>query len=48
MLLRDGLESGDWLATSRLPYVPNGAPVEIIEPTVAESPDGQKLDPKES
>lgn len=30
-VVRDGLENGDWLATSRMPLVPNGAPVEIIE-----------------
>jgi RND family efflux transporter MFP subunit len=35
LVVRDGLESGDWLATSRLPYAPTGAPVEIIEPRIA-------------
>jgi len=35
LVVRDGLEPGAWLATSRLPYAPNGAPVEIIEPPVA-------------
>jgi hypothetical protein len=39
LVVRDGLQSGDWLATSRLPYAPSGAPVEIIEPAMAaESP----------
>ncbi len=32
LVVRDGLETGDWLAVSRLPYAPNGAPVEIIVP----------------
>ena len=35
MVLREGVQSGDWVATSRLPYAPNGAPVEIIEPPMA-------------
>jgi len=35
LVVRDGLQPGDWVATSRLPYAPNGAPVEIIEPPVA-------------
>lgn len=39
LVVRDGLKPGDWLATSRLPYAPSGAPVEIIEPAMAaESP----------
>lgn len=37
LVIRDGVKEGDWLATSRLPYAPNGAPVEIIEPGVADS-----------
>lgn len=38
LIVRDGLEEGDWLATSRLPYAPNGAPVKIIEaPAAAET-----------
>jgi RND family efflux transporter MFP subunit len=31
LVVRDGFEEGDWLATSRLPYAPNGAPVDIVE-----------------
>lgn len=31
LVLREGFSDGDWLATSRLPYAPNGAPVEIID-----------------
>ena len=32
LVVREGLEAGQWIATSRLPYAPNGAPVEIVEP----------------
>jgi RND family efflux transporter MFP subunit len=35
LVVREGLQPGDWLATSRLPYAPSGAPVEIIEPAIA-------------
>lgn len=35
LVVRDGLQTGDWLATSRLPYAPSGAPVEVIEPRIA-------------
>ncbi|MFU8892347.1 MAG: efflux RND transporter periplasmic adaptor subunit [Luteolibacter sp.] len=35
VVVRDDLENGDWIATSRLPLVPNGAPVEIVEPASA-------------
>lgn len=31
LVVRDGLNHGDWLAISRLPYAPNGAPVEIVD-----------------
>ena len=38
VVVRDGFDDGDWLATSRLPLVPNDAPVEIIEePSAAEA-----------
>lgn len=39
MLVREGIKQGDWLAVSPMPYAPNGAPVEIITPTVAETPE---------
>jgi RND family efflux transporter MFP subunit len=39
LIVRDGLENGDWLAISRLPYAPNGAPVEIIEADNTAEPD---------
>lgn len=48
MLVRDGITQGDWLATSRMPYAPNGAPVEIITPSVAESPESTAHGKKES
>ncbi len=44
ILIRKGIGNGDWLATSRMPHVSNGAPVEIIKPTMAES--GDKTDRK--
>ncbi len=31
VVVENGFECGDWLATSRLPLVPNDAPVEVIE-----------------
>jgi len=36
IIVRNDLSPGDWLATSRLPYAPNGAPVEIVSPQPAE------------
>jgi RND family efflux transporter MFP subunit len=40
LVLRDGVRAGDWLATSRMPFAPDGAPVEIIESSViAETPE---------
>lgn len=45
LVIREGLESGQWLATSRLPYAPDGAPVEIIEPRMAmETPGDASLE----
>ncbi len=35
LVVRDGLKEGDWLATSRLPYAPDGAPVRIVETPVS-------------
>ncbi len=32
VIVKNGLNPGDWLATSRLSYAPDEAPVEIIEP----------------
>jgi RND family efflux transporter MFP subunit len=39
LVVRDGLEAGQWLSTTRLPYAPDGAPVEVVETaTAAEAP----------
>lgn len=38
LVVRDGFKDGDWLATSRLSYAPDGAPVEIIPPPIAAGP----------
>lgn len=39
MIVREGLEAGQWLSTTRLPYAPDGAPVEVVEkPSAAEAP----------
>ncbi len=32
LVVRDGLEPGQWLSVTRMPYAPNGAPVEVVEP----------------
>ena len=37
LLVRKGIGNGDWLATSRMPHVSNGAPVEIITPSMVDS-----------
>ena len=39
IIVREGLKQGDWLASSRLPYAPDGAPVEIIEAEIASDHD---------
>jgi len=36
IIVRNDLQPGDWLATSRLPYAPNEAPVEIVNPPPVE------------
>ncbi|MES2981898.1 MAG: efflux RND transporter periplasmic adaptor subunit [Verrucomicrobiota bacterium] len=36
LVVKNDLTPGDWLATSPLPYTPNGAPVEIIQPATDE------------
>lgn len=39
LVVRDGLKEGQWLSTTRLPYAPDGAPVEIVQaPAAAEVP----------
>lgn len=41
LVVRDGLEDGQWLSVTRMPYAPEGAPVELIEeqPEVGEGPE---------
>jgi multidrug efflux pump subunit AcrA (membrane-fusion protein) len=47
LVIRENLEPGDLIATSRLPYAPNGAPVEIIDaPPQSESSAAIPEDPK--
>lgn len=43
LIVKDDLQDGEWLATSRMPLVPNGAPVEIIE---TDSAAGAPADPR--
>jgi len=31
LVVRDGLEAGQWLSVTRLPYAPDGAPVEVLK-----------------
>ncbi len=39
IVVRDDLVEGQWLSVTRLPYAPNGAPVEIVErPAAVEAP----------
>jgi hypothetical protein len=38
LVVRDGLADGQWLSTTRLPYAPDGAPVEVVEPAAASKP----------
>ena len=37
-IVQSEIQPGDWLATSRLTYAPDGAPVEIIETSIASEP----------
>lgn len=39
------LNPGDWLATSRLPYAPDGAPVEIVSPPPTDEAAGPTTSP---
>ena len=46
MVVREGLEPGQWLSTTRLPYAPDGAPVEVVKPaseaaSTSETPAGK-------
>jgi RND family efflux transporter MFP subunit len=33
LVVRDGLEAGQWVSVTRLPYAPDGAPVEVVKPS---------------
>jgi len=44
IIVRNDLSPGDWLAISRLPYAPNGAPVEIVTPPLADQAAGPTSD----
>lgn len=50
IIVHNDLKPGDWLATSRLPYAPNGAPVEIVSPPpeVQAADSGGTTDPEDS
>ena len=50
IIVRNDLKPGDWLATSRLPYAPNGAPVEVVlpPPTVEAAEAGAVAKPEDS
>ena len=40
LIIREGLTDGQWLSTTRLPYAPDGAPIEVIQtPTSAATSD---------
>ncbi len=39
LVVREGLKDGDWLATSRMPYAPNGAEIKIVEEVEAAETD---------
>jgi hypothetical protein len=45
IIVRSDLSPGDWIATSHLPYAPNGAPVEIITPPPANQAAGPASTP---
>ncbi|MEM1084684.1 MAG: efflux RND transporter periplasmic adaptor subunit [Verrucomicrobiota bacterium] len=43
LIVREGLKNGQWLSTTRLPYAPDGAPVEVVTPAAA-SKSGESTD----
>lgn len=45
LIVRNDLTPGDWLAVSTLPYTPNGAPVEIIQPVSKEHAESAVQEP---
>ncbi|MBB5350085.1 RND family efflux transporter MFP subunit [Haloferula luteola] len=48
LVVDQGLENGQWLAITRLPYAPNGAPVQILDSTepadIATTPEKESAD----
>ena len=44
LVVREGLEEGQWLSTTRLPYAPDGAPVEVIPASAAASNAAERSD----
>lgn len=44
LVVADGLECGQWLSTTRMPYAPDGAPVEIIEPKTSALDEAESAD----
>lgn len=45
VIVKNGLTPGDWLAISRLPYAPDKAPVQVIDPTPADEAVGSANEP---
>lgn len=48
VITREGIESGDLLCTTRLPYAPEGAPVEIIPEPEADNKQANRTEPGDS
>ncbi len=44
LIVREGLEDGQWLSITRLPYAPDGAPVEVVFPTSSAANSGTSSD----
>ncbi|MFC7336201.1 efflux RND transporter periplasmic adaptor subunit [Haloferula chungangensis] len=44
LIVREGLEEGQWLSVTRLPYAPDGAPVEVVHPTTSAATPDQSTD----
>lgn len=45
VIVKNGLNPGAWLATSRLPYAPDKAPVQIIDPPPSDEAAGSAVPP---
>ena len=41
IVVKEGLKAGQWLSTTRLPYAPDGAPVQVVESTSAATTDSE-------